>query len=95
MTEVVFVYHAVFSVPLTTLALVVSLVAHRMAVIVIVMFAGMAGAAQAAEGDRALNLYFTHTGERATIVFKRNGKYDPRGLMQINRFLRLAPQRAD
>lgn len=88
MTEVVFVYHAVFSVPLTTLALAVSLVAHRMAVIAIVMFAGMAGAAQAAEGDRALNLYFTHTGERATIVFKRNGKYDPRGLMQINRFLR-------
>nr|WP_246698990.1 DUF882 domain-containing protein [Rhizobium sp. BK491] len=45
-------------------------------------------AGSAAAEDRALKLFFTHTGERSTIVFKRNGKYDPRGLAQINRFLR-------
>ena len=37
---------------------------------------------------RSLKLFFTHTGERATITFKRDGKYDPKGLSQINRFLR-------
>lgn len=37
---------------------------------------------------RSLKLFFTHTGERATITFKRDGKYDPKGLAQINRFLR-------
>ena len=88
MTEVVFVYHAVFSVPVTMLALAVSLAAHRMVMIALVIFAAMAGATQAAADDRALKLYFTHTGERATIVFKRNGKFDPKGLAQINRFLR-------
>ncbi|OWV80277.1 hypothetical protein ATY77_26025 [Rhizobium sp. R634] len=38
--------------------------------------------------DRALKLFFTHTGEKATITYKRNGKFDPKGLAQINRFLR-------
>ncbi|MBX4859290.1 DUF882 domain-containing protein [Rhizobium sophorae] len=38
--------------------------------------------------DRALKLFFTHTGERATITYKRDGKFDSRGLAQINRFLR-------
>ncbi|MGO4118317.1 DUF882 domain-containing protein [Rhizobium ruizarguesonis] len=38
--------------------------------------------------DRALKLFFTHTGERATITYKRDGKFDPKGLSQINRFLR-------
>lgn len=42
----------------------------------------------AAAEDRALKLYFTHTGEKATITFKRDGRFDPRGLKQINRFLR-------
>ncbi|MEI3854748.1 MULTISPECIES: DUF882 domain-containing protein [unclassified Ensifer] len=37
---------------------------------------------------RSLKLFFTHTGERATITFKRDGKFDPKGLSQINRFLR-------
>nr|WP_236762015.1 DUF882 domain-containing protein [Agrobacterium tumefaciens] len=45
------------------------------------------GSAAAAE-DRSLKLFFTHTGERATITFKRDGKFDPKGLAQINRFLR-------
>ncbi|MBX5192435.1 DUF882 domain-containing protein [Rhizobium sp. NZLR3b] len=38
--------------------------------------------------DRALKLFFTHTGERATITYKRDGKFDPKGLAQVNRFLR-------
>ncbi len=63
-----------------------SFVACRVALIAMLALAAFAGSA-AAE-DRALKLFFTHTGERATIVFKRGGKYDPRGLAQINRFLR-------
>ncbi|WP_046637002.1 DUF882 domain-containing protein [Neorhizobium galegae] len=42
----------------------------------------------AAETDRSLKLFFTHTGERATITFKRDGRFDPKGLAQINRLLR-------
>ncbi|WP_037154518.1 DUF882 domain-containing protein [Rhizobium freirei] len=64
----------------------VSFAACRLAMIAMLMVGALAGSA-AAE-DRALKLFFTHTGERATIVFKRNGQYDPRGLAQINRFLR-------
>ena len=49
-------------------------------------YVGSACAAVAEE--RSLKLFFTHTGERATITFKRDGKYDSRGLAQINQFLR-------
>lgn len=48
--------------------------------------AAVAGAALAE--TRSLKLYFVHTGERATITFKRNGKFDPDGLAKLNRFLR-------
>ncbi|WEK52817.1 MAG: DUF882 domain-containing protein [Candidatus Kaistia colombiensis] len=44
--------------------------------------------AGAAAGDRALKLHNGHTNETATIVFKRNGRYDPAGLKQLNVFLR-------
>ena len=37
---------------------------------------------------RTLNLYFTHTKESASITFKKNGRYLPRGLKKLNRFLR-------
>jgi uncharacterized protein YcbK (DUF882 family) len=37
---------------------------------------------------RSLKLYFVHTGEHATITFKRNGRFDPEGLAKLNRFLR-------
>ena len=37
---------------------------------------------------RSLKLYFIHTGEKAEIVFKRNGRYDQAGLRKINHFLR-------
>ncbi len=45
-------------------------------------------ATQAAAENRSLKLYFVHTGEKAEITFKRNGRFDPRGLQQINQFLR-------
>ncbi len=44
--------------------------------------------ASAAGETRTLKLYFVHTGEREEITFKRNGRYDPKGLQEINRFLR-------
>ncbi|MBY4629958.1 DUF882 domain-containing protein [Rhizobium croatiense] len=59
--------------------------------IVPVLFAlsALVGSASlAAAEDRALKLFFTHTGEKATITYKRDGKFDPKGLAQINRFLR-------
>ncbi|MCW2306123.1 uncharacterized protein YcbK (DUF882 family) [Rhodobium gokarnense] len=37
---------------------------------------------------RALTLYNTHTHERATITFKKNGRYVASGLRDLNRFLR-------
>jgi len=53
------------------------------------MFAALVGSAAAAEAeDRTLKLFFTHTGERAEITYKRDGRLDQRGLIQLNRFLR-------
>lgn len=46
----------------------------------------MALAAQAE--TRTLKLHFIHTGEKAEITYKRNGRYDSAGLAKINRFLR-------
>nr|WP_238120577.1 MULTISPECIES: DUF882 domain-containing protein [unclassified Xanthobacter] len=42
-----------------------------------------------ANGDtRTLTLHHTHRGESATFTFKRDGRYDPAVLAQLNRFLR-------
>jgi uncharacterized protein YcbK (DUF882 family) len=76
------------SVPPSAVAVALSFVAHRVALVALLMFAGLIGTAQAASENRALRLFFTHTGERATIVYKRNGEFDAKGLGQINRFLR-------
>ena len=43
---------------------------------------------QAREPNRTLKLFFGHTGERGEFTFKRNGRYDRRGLREINHFLR-------
>jgi uncharacterized protein YcbK (DUF882 family) len=43
---------------------------------------------EAAGQTRTLKLYFIHTQEKASITFKRNGRYDAKGLQEINRFLR-------
>lgn len=44
--------------------------------------------AVAANDERALYLYYTHTGETARVVFKRNGQYVQSGLQQMNHMLR-------
>jgi uncharacterized protein YcbK (DUF882 family) len=42
-----------------------------------------------ANGDtRRLSLYHNHTRENLTVTFRRNGRYDPRALEQLNWFLR-------
>ena len=63
-------------------------VARVSAIAAIAVSALTLGAFEAAAEDRALKLFFTHTGERATITFKRNGQYDAKGLAQVNRLLR-------
>jgi uncharacterized protein YcbK (DUF882 family) len=45
-------------------------------------------AGPAAAETRSLKLYFLHTKERATITYKKNGRYLPGGLKKLNRFLR-------
>ncbi|MGH6810217.1 MAG: DUF882 domain-containing protein, partial [Ensifer adhaerens] len=62
---------------LTSIALAASLVTP-----------GMAPPVEAAGQTRTLKLYFIHTQEKAQITYKRNGRYDAKGLQQINRFLR-------
>ena len=46
------------------------------------------GAAGAQAQDRTLSLYNTHTHERLTVTYKRNGRFVQAGLDQLNRFLR-------
>jgi len=53
----------------------------------LVVVAGIASPAAAAR-DRTLYLYYTHTKETAKITFKRNGRYDKKGLAELNKFLR-------
>ncbi|MEM8855678.1 MAG: DUF882 domain-containing protein, partial [Pseudomonadota bacterium] len=38
--------------------------------------------------SRTLSLYFTHTKESIKVVYKRNGRYVPSALRDLNRFLR-------
>ncbi len=42
----------------------------------------------ASASTKSLKLYFVHTGEKAEISFKKDGKFIPSGLEQLNRFLR-------
>ena len=46
------------------------------------------GATGASADTRSLKLYNMHTQEKAEIVFKRNGRFDSKGLRQLNQFLR-------
>lgn len=59
---------------------------------IVLMFLALAGlfstTQTAAAETRSLKIYFVHTGERADIVYKRNGRYDPKGLQQLNTILR-------
>ncbi len=55
----------------------------------VVALSALAGTATMAFAeDRTLKLHFTHTGERAAITYKRNGRFDQKGLAQANRLLR-------
>ncbi|MCB1509150.1 MAG: DUF882 domain-containing protein [Hyphomicrobiaceae bacterium] len=45
-------------------------------------------AAPAQAQNRTLTLYNTHTHERLTVTYKRNGRFVPEALAQLNRFLR-------
>ena len=46
------------------------------------------GGEEARAETRTLKIYYIHTGEKAEITFKRNGRYDKKGLEQLNWFLR-------
>jgi uncharacterized protein YcbK (DUF882 family) len=62
---------------------------RRMLPLALVFLAAFACFAPAASAQtRSLKLYYLHTGEKDTIVYKRNGKFDPAGLKKINWFLR-------
>lgn len=52
------------------------------------ILATMAMPAAALAQDRTLSLYNTHTHERLTVTYKRNGRFVQSGLNQLNRFLR-------
>ena len=54
----------------------------------LILPAAIPATVQAESGNRTLKLYFLHTREKAEITFKRNGRYDQRGLKQLNQFLR-------
>jgi uncharacterized protein YcbK (DUF882 family) len=65
-----------------------SCVSLRAAAAAIAFATGVVASFSAHAEDRALKLYNLHTKERATIVFKRDGKYDKAGLAKVNSFLR-------
>ncbi len=55
----------------------------------LVAFGGKSLQSAAANGDtRTISLHHVHTGEDITITYKRNGRYDPEALKQLNWFLR-------
>ena len=60
--------------------------AVQLAAALVIASAFMASGAHAE--TRTLKLYNTHTKERVSITFKRNGRYLPAGLREANRFLR-------
>jgi len=64
------------------------LVRYALMMALVVMTAALGNTGSASAETRTLKMYFTHTKERATITFKKNGKYIPSGLKKANRFLR-------
>ncbi len=51
-------------------------------------FAIVSGATAAGAETRSLKFYFVHTGEKAEVVFKRNGRYDQAGLRKLSQLVR-------
>lgn len=56
--------------------------------LVVAAIVSLSAVAPASAQTRSLKLYFIHTKERAEITYMRNGRYDPRGLDQVNKLLR-------
>ncbi|GAB5374901.1 MAG: hypothetical protein AcusKO_13630 [Acuticoccus sp.] len=52
------------------------------------LFPALLAPTAASAQNRTLELYFTHTKESIKVVYKRNGRYDSKGLRDLNRFLR-------
>jgi uncharacterized protein YcbK (DUF882 family) len=52
------------------------------------VLAGEMDAARAGGDAKTLSFFHTHTRERATVTFWRDGRYDEDGLRQLNHFLR-------
>ena len=50
--------------------------------------AGSVHDATASNETRTLSFHHTHSGEDLTVTFKRDGRYDPEALKQLNHFLR-------
>ncbi|WP_321344810.1 DUF882 domain-containing protein [Breoghania sp.] len=66
-----------------------SATARALLVGVFVTLVSLTGLSSVATAEtRSLKLYNQHTGERATIAFKRNGRYIQSGLRDLNQFLR-------
>ncbi|PWJ88334.1 uncharacterized protein YcbK (DUF882 family) [Mesorhizobium loti] len=62
---------------------------HRWTLLPVIMVAFLCLCVTSAFAEtRALRIQHLHTGEKAEIVFKRNGRYDPAGLKRINLMLR-------
>lgn len=58
-------------------------------VLIMMAMSGLMASAQTAAAEtRSLKIYFVHTGEKQDIIFKRNGRYDPKGLQALNNILR-------
>ena len=55
--------------------------------VALLVFATLGNGVAAAQ-TRALKIYHIHSREKATIVFKRNGRYDTAGLKKLNWILR-------
>ncbi|MGI9481162.1 MAG: DUF882 domain-containing protein, partial [Hyphomicrobiales bacterium] len=53
-----------------------------------IWLAVIGGHGQAAAETRTLSFYFGHTKESITVTYKRNGKYDKKGLKKLNWFFR-------
>lgn len=67
---------------------VVRLVLSVVAVVLVSCFVLFGTAAKASAETRTLKIHFVHTGEKAAIVFKRNGRYDAKGLKQLSYIVR-------
>ncbi|MEM1287236.1 MAG: DUF882 domain-containing protein [Pseudomonadota bacterium] len=62
--------------------------ARVMLALVSISIFGVAALGEANAQTRSLSLYNTHTEERLTVTYKRNGRFVQNGLNQLNRFLR-------